>query len=42
MRIDWIFLSEPARVLSYTDLDTPRVRSITDHKVIFSDVAVPY
>lgn len=41
MRIDWIFLSRRVQVQSYTDLDTPLVRSITDHKVIFSDVAVP-
>ena len=42
MRIDWIFLSKAAQVHSYTDLDTARVRSITDHKVIFSDVSVPH
>ena len=41
MRIDWIFLSKAAQVDSYTDLDTAFVRSITDHKVIFSDVSVP-
>jgi endonuclease/exonuclease/phosphatase family metal-dependent hydrolase len=41
MRIDWIFLSRPTRVLSYKDLDNRVTRYISDHKVIFSDVAVP-
>jgi endonuclease/exonuclease/phosphatase family metal-dependent hydrolase len=41
MRIDWIFTSKRVGVHFYKDLDTKRVRQITDHKVIFSDVSVP-
>lgn len=40
MKIDWVFLSKDATPSNYTVLDTPRVRAITDHKVIFTDVAL--
>lgn len=41
MRIDWIFASKPMRVDSYTDLENDVTRYITDHRVIYSDLAVP-
>ncbi len=41
MRVDWVFLSQRAPVLSFVDLYTDFTRKITDHHVILSEVQVP-
>jgi endonuclease/exonuclease/phosphatase family metal-dependent hydrolase len=40
-RIDWIFLSKTLDVLDYREIPRERLTRITDHNVIYADVAVP-
>jgi endonuclease/exonuclease/phosphatase family metal-dependent hydrolase len=40
-RIDWIFLSKALDVLDYREIPRERLTRITDHNVIYADVAVP-
>jgi endonuclease/exonuclease/phosphatase family metal-dependent hydrolase len=40
-RIDWIFLSKILDVLAYREIPREELTHITDHNVIYADVAVP-
>jgi endonuclease/exonuclease/phosphatase family metal-dependent hydrolase len=41
MRIDWIFRSPALQAANYKAMDNNRVRFITDHKVVYSDISMP-